>query len=296
MIRTKYNAHNFTLLRLFCAVFYSGPTSFILKEMLQPTLLALFATTLLFAQADNPFDRPPADVDQALRARITEFYQLHVKGEFRRAEAFVAEDTQDLYYSRNKTQYVSFEIGRIEYSENFTRAKATIIAEQYVMMPGFGDKPLKIPTPSTWKVVDGKWYWYVDPESLRNSPFGKMTAGKGAGTPHGPALNDASAPALASMPTSPDFLYTQVKLDKQSVTLKDGEPEQVTIVNGAPGVMSISLSGKLPGVESTLDRTSLKAGEKAVLTLRAGSNAKPGVIHIVVDLTNQLLPIQVNLK
>jgi hypothetical protein len=256
--------------------------------MLRPTLLALIATTFLFAQADNPFDRPPADVDQALRARIAEFYQLHVKGDFRHAEALVAEDTQDFFYTHNKPQYLGFEISRIDYSENYTRAKATIIVEQYVMLPGFSDKPMKIPTGSTWKVVDGKWYWYVDPESFRNTPFGKMTAGKAGG--------NAVPPAFPTIPTSPDFLFKQVKLDKQSVTLKDGEPEQVTIVNGAPGAMSISLSGTLPGVESKLDRTNLKAGEKAVLTLRAGSKAKPGVINVMVDLTRQLLPIQVNVK
>ena len=256
--------------------------------MFQRTLLALFATTSLFAQADNPFDRPPADVDQALRERITGFYQLQVKGDFRHAEAFVAEDTQDFYYTHNKTQYLSFEIARIDYSENFTRAKAVIMVEQWIMLPGFTDKPIKAPIPSTWKVVDGKWYWYIDPESLRNSPFGKMTAGKPAG--------NAGPPGLPAIPISPDFLFTQVKLDKQSVTLKQGEPEQVTIMNGAPGVMDISLSGMLPGVEGKLDRTSLKAGEKAVLTLRAGSNAKPGVINIVVELTKQLLPLQVNVK
>ncbi len=60
--------------------------------------------------------------------------------------------------------------------------------------------------------------------------------------------------------------------------------------------MNISLSATLPGVEGKLDHSSLKAGEKAVLTLRAGSNAKAGVIHIVVEQTNQLLPIQVNVK
>jgi hypothetical protein len=256
--------------------------------MLRPTLLALCATTLLLAQADNPFDRPPAEVDQALRARITEFYQLHVKGDFRHAEAFVAEDTKDFYYSHNKPQYLGFEIGRIDYSENYTRAKATVIVEQYVMMPGFNDKPIKAPIPSTWKVVDGKWYWYVDPESLRDSPFGKMTAGKTPGS--------ASAPALPPIPSSADFLFTQVKLDKQMVTLTQGQPEEVTVMNGAPGVMNISLSAMLPGVEGRLDHTTLKAGEKAVLTLRAGSKAKPGVLNIMVEQTNQLLPIQVNVK
>jgi hypothetical protein len=256
--------------------------------MLRPTVLALFAATLLFAQADNPFDRPPADVDQALRGRITEFYQLHVKADFRHAEAYVAEDTKDFYYSHNKPQYLGFEIGRINYSENYTRAKATVIVEQYVMMPGFNDKPIKAPIPSTWKVVDGKWYWYVDPEALRDSPFGKMTAGKTPGS--------AAAPALPPIPSSADFLFTQVKLDKQSVTLTPGEPAEVTVMNGAPGVMSISLSAMLPGVDGKLDRTTLKAGEKAVLTLRAGSKAKPGVINVVVEQTNQFLPIQVNVK
>ncbi|HMC59600.1 MAG TPA: hypothetical protein VKJ01_10445, partial [Candidatus Solibacter sp.] len=253
--------------------------------MLRTTLLAFFAASL-FAQADDPFNRPPADVDQALRDRIQEFYQLHVKGDFRHAEALVAEDTKELYYSANKTRYLSAEIGRIQYSENFTKAKATILCEQYIMMPGFSDKPLKVPTPSTWKIVDGKWYWYVDPESLRDSPFGKMNAGSG------PAKG--GAPALPPIPSNADFLFTQVQLDKKSVTLKAGEPGTVTIANGAPGMMNISLGAVLAGVEGKLDHTSLKAGEKATLTLRSGNDAKPGILNVVVEPTGQFLPIQVN--
>src|SRR5437763_1984007 len=106
------------------------------KEMLRTTLLALFAASL-FAQADDPFNRPPADVDRALRARIQEFYQFHIKGDFRHAEALVAEDTKDFFYSANKTKYLSAEISRIQYSDNFTKAKATILCEQYVMIPSF---------------------------------------------------------------------------------------------------------------------------------------------------------------
>src|SRR5260221_234676 len=113
--------------------------------MLRSALFFFFAAGL-FAQADDPFNRPPADVDQALRARIQEFYQFQVKGDFRRAEALVAEDTKDFYYSANKTKYLSTEISRIQYSDNFTRAKATILCEQYVMIPGFSDKPIKVPT------------------------------------------------------------------------------------------------------------------------------------------------------
>jgi len=256
--------------------------------MLRFTLLAVFAVGSFAQKADDAFNKPPADVDQALRARITEFYDLHVKGEFRKAEALVAEDTQDIYYNSSKTKYVSFEIGRIDYSENFSRAKATVLCEQYIMLPGFLGKPMKIPMPSTWKLVDGTWYWYVDPESLRETPFGKANPGSGQGS---------TPKAIPAIPTTvPDFIYQQVKADKASVSLKVGESEQVTITNSAPGTMNISVTGSIPGVEVKLDRTVLNTGEKAVLTFQASNEAKSGVLSIQVEQTNQVIPIQVAIK
>jgi|ERR1039458_2406317 hypothetical protein len=258
--------------------------------MLRFILLAIFATASFAQNGGDAFNKPPADVDQALRARITEFYDLHVKGEFRKAEALVADDTKDLYYSSDKTKYLSFEIGRIEYSDNFTRAKATVVCEQYIMLPGFLGKPLKIPMPSSWKVVDGTWYWYVDPESLRETPFGKSKPGSAQGS-------ESPRKTIPAIPTTvPDFIYKQVKADKASVTLMAGESEQVTITNSAPGAMNISLMGSVPGVEVKLDRTVLNTGEKAVLTLQAGNDAKPGVLSIQVEQTNQVIPIQVGIK
>jgi len=251
-------------------------------------LLAILATGSFAQNAGDPFNKPPADVDQALRARITEFYDLHVKGEFRKAEAWVAEDAKDIYYSSNKTKFVSFEIGRIDYSDNFTRAKATVLCEQYIMLPGFLGKPMRVPVPSTWKLVDGAWYWYVDPDSSRVTPFGKTTAGSAPGS------TAASIPPIAT--TVPDFIYKQVKADKASVSLKPGESERVTITNSAPGAMNISLTGSIPGVEVKLDRTVLNAGEKAVLTVQALAEAKPGVLSIQVEQTNQVIPIQVAIQ
>ena len=136
------------------------------------TLFPLAAA--LFAQnGADPFNKPPADVDKALRERITEFYQDHVTGEFRKAEQLVAEDTQDFFYNTNKPRYDSFEIARIDYSDNFTRARASVLCEQNVLMPGFGGK-FKVPTPSTWKLENGKWFWYVDQSTLNVTPFGIM--------------------------------------------------------------------------------------------------------------------------
>src|SRR5258705_10706026 len=110
-------------------------------------LVAAFA----FAQPNEPFKpRPPAEVDAALRARVQEFFDLHVKGTFRKAEELVAEDTKDFFYTHNKPKYLSCEVSKIDYSENFTKANAVVLCEQYILMPGFTERPLKVPTPSTW--------------------------------------------------------------------------------------------------------------------------------------------------
>jgi hypothetical protein len=254
--------------------------------MVRPLVL-LVCSVSCFAQApDDLFNKPPADVDRALRARISEFYQDHVDGKFREADALVAEDTKDFYFASSKPKYLSFAIQRIDYSAGFTRAKATILCEQYVMMPGFADKPLKVPTPSTWKLVDGQWYWYVDPNALRQTPFGVMKPG--AGTPSG----------LPAIPSGKDmaFIFSQVKADKPAVSLKLGEPEQVTVTNSAQGPVTLSLTGKLPGVDIKLDRMNLGPGEKAIVTLQAGNGAKSGVLSLRVEQTNQVIAIQVRIE
>src|SRR5438309_1089520 len=135
--------------------------------MLRISLVTFLAGSALAALAQSPgdlFNKPPANVDKALRTRVQEFYDDHVKKQYRKADALVAPDTKEFFYIQNKPAYLSCEVQRIDYSEKFTRAKATILCEQMIMMPGFADKPVKVPIPSTWKLEKGKWYWYVDQE------------------------------------------------------------------------------------------------------------------------------------
>src|SRR5579871_5582628 len=98
--------------------------------MLRFCLLAILPLALAAQDPAELFNKPPAAVDQALRARITEFFELHVKGDFRKAEALVAEDTKDFFYNGNKPRYLSFEISKIKYNEDFTKAEATVLCEQ----------------------------------------------------------------------------------------------------------------------------------------------------------------------
>ena len=254
------------------------------------TVLALWAAAA-FAQSSEPFKpKPPTAVDSALRARVQEFFELQVKGEYRKAELLVAEDTKDYYYTHDKPKYLSCEINKIDYTDKFTKATALVACDRYVMMPGFSDKPMKVPGMSTWKLVEGKWYWYVDQDAVVNTPFGKMTAGafpaNGAAPP---------PPSLGAISMSPDFLMTQVKMDPQSVRLKPGETARVTFSNSAPGPVDLVMTGKLAGIEARFDHSKVKPGEDATLTLRAAKEAKSGVLNVQVEQTTQTLPLHVTI-
>ncbi len=253
--------------------------------MQRTALLAVCAATL-FAQKPAPEpEKPPAEVDQALRARITEFYQYHVTEEYRKAEKLVAEDSQDFFYVHNKPHYLNFEINAIQYSEHFTKANVRAMCEQYFHGPGFEGRPMKAPSTSTWKLVDGKWFWYVDPEELARGPFGKMA---NAGSK---AVAGAAPPP--SIPTTFDFVLNLVKLDKTSVILKPGDTQHLTITNTAPGEMSLTLAQTLPGIEVTLDKAILKGGEKAVATLKANDNPHSGTMSFRVMPTGEFITWEV---
>src|SRR5436305_14039873 len=108
----------------------------------------LLCAAACFAQtpAAPESQEPPAEVDAALRSRITEFFQYHVSGEYRKAEALVADDTKDLFYNRNKPRYIAFVgIPRIQYSDNFTRAVATVVVKTLEMIPGWASAPPDLP-------------------------------------------------------------------------------------------------------------------------------------------------------
>lgn len=258
--------------------------------MLRLILLALLASAT-WAQGDNPFNRPPADVDKALRERILAFFQYHVTGEYRKAEALVAEDTKDYFYDHNKPKYMSVEISKIEYFDNFTKAKAIVMCEQRINNPAFGNRLFKVPTPSSWKLENGQWYWWVAPENVNLTPFGKMTAG-----PEVAGTTAAVAPSAANIPTTVDFLFDQVKLDKKSLTVPPGRSEVVNIHNTAPGDMEIKVIQAPPGIEAKLSKSSLKPDEKATLTVTSGKEPQSGELHLQVEPIGQTIVIPIVAK
>jgi hypothetical protein len=267
--------------------------------MSRPYLLLLVASLAapgLWAQ--NPgsfFDKAPPDVEEALRARIAGFYQAHVDKKFRQADEYVAADTKDFYYEANKPAYLGFEIGKITYSDNFTKAKAVVSCKIKFGIPGFDDNPVMAPIPSSWKLENGQWYWYVDQTVGRETPFGVMP----------PAAGKSSAggfPSLAAAP-SIDTLWKNVVADKNAVQLsgKESSSEQVTISNKMPGNIWLQVDiPKTPGLAVSLDRGELKSGEEATITFRSEPQEKPvarvAQVRVTVVPTNQVIPITVAIR
>ncbi len=258
--------------------------------------LALLLVSCLEAQ--NPgsfFDKAPPDVEEALRARITAFYQAHVDKKFRQADEYVAADTKDFYYEANKPAYLAFEIGKITYSDNFTKARAVVTCKIRFMIPGFGDDPVMAPVPSTWKLESGQWYWYVDQKAGRETPFGVMKAQEGVSSAGG-------FPSLAAAP-SVDALWKNVQADKNSVQLSAREPSSdlVTISNKMPGNVWLQIDApKTAGLEVSLDRGELKSGEEAKITFHSEPQEKPvnrvAQVRVTVLPTNQVIPITVAIR
>jgi len=252
--------------------------------------LALFAVLAFAQRSVMPPEPAPPEVDQALRARIQEFYGYFVKEEYRKAEKLIAEDSQDWFYDHNKPHYLSFEVTRIEYSNHFTKADVLTLCEQNILMVGFSG-PMKIPTPSTWKLIDGQWFWYIDREEITHTPFGVIPE-RGSDKPSGPLGK------LPVIPGTPDFAMNLVKPDTKLLVVKAGDSADatVTITNTAHGPATLTIEGKPQGVEAKLNHGLLSAGEKAVLSVHAAADAKPGRILVRVHETQELIPIEVRFQ
>lgn len=253
-------------------------------------LLLMFGVCLSAQTAADYFDKAPPDVDDALRARISAFYQAHVDKKFRQADRYVAEDTKDFYYEANKPAYLSFHIDRIIYSDNYTRAKAIVTCKMHVVV-GFVDQVSMVPTPSTWKLENGEWCWYVDQKAGRDTPFGHWS-------PKG-----ESAGSLPTMAGAPDIqsLWKNVQADKGSVKLNAKAPSSDEVTISSKMAVELRLDAPtVDGLEVTLDRANLKAGEQAKVTFRfePRENTAPRKAQAVVHVmpTNQVIAIAVGIQ
>ena len=128
--------------------------------LLLPTVLFVLPSAVC-AQAAAP--AAPAEVEQALRTRVSEFFQDFVDGKFRQAINLVAEDTQDAYFSSPKAEYKAFKIEGIDFSDGFAKANVHLTMKQVWKLKAEGflqDTVVDAPMTTAWKIENGKWVFY----------------------------------------------------------------------------------------------------------------------------------------
>jgi hypothetical protein len=268
--------------------------------MLKPLTISLLYIAAAAAQDSKPpavdpkitSEQAPPETDAALRARIQQFYQAHVDGKFRLANQVVADDSQDLFFAIQKPRYLSFEIARINYSPDFTRADAVVGCRSEFVAEG-RKFMTSVPVTSHWKLVDGEWFWYMDPTAEVKSPFGMMHMDPNQKGPEPTtAMPDPQAAARA--------ILSAVQADKTDVRLSGYEPSsaEVHIKNGmlGPVHLSVNIDGAFPGLIAQLDKTDVKGGDTAALKIACDPkdrSAKPTLTaRVTVQPTEQVLNIR----
>ena len=246
-----------------------------IKEM-RP-LFCFVAVSALFGQVQTDlFHKAPPAVDEALRARINKFYQLQVEGNYRAAEALVAEDTKDYYYNSGKPKYFGFKINRIDYNDDFTAAKVVVTGQRIIAMPGLTSEPRPFPEGSKWKLVNGDWYWYLTDEDQHMTPMGLSHPTASGQTPQIPGQEEMQK------------VLTQVTADKKEVTLKSEEESRAEFVISNPLSGAITLTLEAPAdpkgaFAAQLDHAEVAPGGKATVTVswKPGIRPAPQLIQIV---------------
>lgn len=224
-----------------------------------------------FALAQDPaslFEKAPPHVEEALRARVTKFYQAHVDGKFRAALALAAEDSADAFLGADKTRCRSFEIVKLTFKENFSRAVALVSCETDFVMPASKPIPVNQPQTSLWKLADGEWVWYLEPvDPSKGVVRGGWTFRPG---PADPASEQPLA-RLGSFNQALASVQAAVRISKMEVKLSSFEPtsDEITITNGLPGAITLSLDPlRTPGLEVALEPAELKANQTGRVVFR----------------------------
>src|SRR6266481_3710204 len=151
------------------------PANPLLRNVMRLLVMPLAALPLfLFAQDPPPAAAPP-EVDQALRARAAQFGQYQMEGNFRKAYEMVAEDSQDFFFSAPKEKPQAYTIEDVRYADNFTKATVRVTSTRRMLV---GSHLIDLPDVvlEQWRLEDGKWMWYHDPNSARATVIGPLAA------------------------------------------------------------------------------------------------------------------------
>ena len=274
-------------------------------DMKTSVLTPLLLICSFLAYGQNPadlFDKAPPAIDDALRARVNQFYAAFIAGKYKDAYALVADDSQDKFFELSKDQYKGCEIVKIQYLEKFTKAVVVVAVKSEFRFHGTV-VPTTFPLTSNWEVVDGHWYWHFIKPTMVPSPF----------SPTGfvPVPPDSSPQPAAlvpkDIPATAQAILSKVTIDKAAVKLRSYETSQdvIHVRNDMPGEVRLKLDNPaMPGLKVTIANPVLQAHQETTilfewrlddpalqcLDCEKKMSARP-MLRLHVDPTAQVFPM-----
>lgn len=259
----------------------------------------------------------PAETSKALRDRVTQFFGYHVGTVNRRAIDLVAEDTQDLYFQSQKMQFKEFQIEKIEFTRDQTRANVSVRASRSWDIQAQSTL-IDTPIATTWRIENGKWVWYVETKEVSTTPMGFSDILGTAAASKNPSaalfeLNPDGTPKIPADFSSPERLMAQTQkilkqsaLDKSEVVLTFGKAatDKFTFENSFTGDVLLELAGapNLPGLKVFVEKPNLRAQEAGIVRVQyepPSADAKdfPETqtfnLNLVLEPFNQIFPLKV---
>jgi len=237
-------------------------------KYLKPFLLPLLSLAVFGQDAPVPSENAPPAVDQALRARVTQFYSANISGKWRDAFQVVADDMQNEYLAASKDTYDRCDTIKITYSDNFT--KATVLENCHGEYRWHNSHiPATFPLTSTWKVADGQWCWYYLKPTEVMTPWGLSTISPDAPKPTGSTNVDAKIEmALKDPEAMVKAILSQIKVDKKEIHLLGYETsrDEIHISNTMPGTISVLINcAPLPGFRIKQSNTDIGPRETSTI-------------------------------
>lgn len=232
-------------------------------------LLALLAVAS--APAQDLARKAPAEIDDALKTRVSSFYQHFQRGEFRQAEAFLDEESKDLFYNSKKNRILDFKIQGVDYAEDFREAKVLVVCKTVIAM--LGSEPLNMPLNSDWRFNEGDWWLHLTEHDRpagadASSPFGPMSfsqdvaqPGSNFRGPQGPTVQPPTIESLASMYRVSTDTLTFPKTSTEPVS------RSMTVKSASVGRLSVERkSGPINGIEVEIEGGNIEPGGEATIT------------------------------
>ena len=226
--------------------------------------------------------KDPAAEQKKLTKRVEGIYQLFVSGEWRKVEAYVTKDSQEIWFTQPKGKILSFRIVDIKIAPDGKRADVSVSTTVRVaQIP----EPVNQMEKSEWVLEHHDWFIRLKPMPTLLEMFRATGAPPSAMNSPAPIVFDQNPIRFKPIPDS---------LTVVTVPFKNTSSMVVTVQD---------LSSNCPCIKAEMDKTVLEPNETGTLTvtynrsLNSAPERRLSVMALIAPIMYYLeLPVELSLE